>query len=146
MQSKITILATSLVLLVSGSSALAKPPAKESCEVLLPSAINAGQPYSVKVVRVPRYPGGWFRPTINIDVSYPTTPGNAIGDSREQTFLKYSVTYATATFTVPEAFDAETSEAVIVSGGMAEVTATVKEPINKKKFKETVCTASTMVY
>lgn len=146
MQSKIQIMASGLALLVSGTSAIAKPPVDAGCAVLLPSAINAGLPYTVKVVRVPSYPGGWSRPTIITDVTYPTTPGNEIGDSRKQTILRHNVTYALATFTVPEAFDTNINEPVIVSGGTAEVTATVKEPINKKNFKETTCTATTVVY
>jgi hypothetical protein len=146
MQSSIKIWATGLALLISAVSTIAAPAKDAGCAVLLPSAINAGQPYTVKVVKVPSYPGSWFSPTIIVDVNYPTMADKVIADSREQTMQKFNVTYALATFTVPDAFDPVTSQAVMVSGGSAEVTATVREPINKKKFRETTCTASVTVY
>ena len=146
MQSKTKTWATTLLLMLSAATAGAKPPADVGCAVLLPSAINTGLPYKVKVVRVPSYPGGWSRPTVTIDVVYPTTPDHVIGDTREQTILRHNVTYALATFTAPEAFDPDTSLPVIVAGGTVNVMATVKEPINKRKFKETTCSATTVVY
>jgi hypothetical protein len=146
MQSTISTWATALALVVSATSAAAARAPDADCAVLLPSAINAGQPYTVKVVRVPSYPGGWVSPTITVDVIYPTTPGNVIGDTREQTIQRFNVTYALANFTVPEAFDPVSNEAVIASGGSAVVSATVMEPINKKKFRETTCSASVTVY
>ena len=177
MQSNLKIWAVGLTFLISGSGAIAKPPAHANggngkkavveqptadagsvvveqptadaeigCAVLVPEAINAGLPYTVKVVRVPSYPGGWFSPTIIIDATYPATQGNEIGDSREQTITKMGVSYATATFTVPEAFDPDTNEPVIRSGGTANVNATVREPMNDGNFNETTCTATTVVY
>ena len=165
MQSNLKIWAVGLTFLISGSGAIAKPPAHANggaskkavveattadaevgCAVLVPTAINPGYPYTVKVVRVPSYPGGWFSPTIIIDATYPTTQGNEIGDSREQTIRTMGVTYATATFTVPEAFDPNTNEPVIESGGTANIDATVREPMNDGSFKETACTATTVVY
>jgi len=164
MQSNLKIWAVGLTFLISGSGAIAKPPAHAQgggsktavleqpaadadagCAVLVPEAINAGQPYTVKVVRVPSYPGGWFYPTIIIDATYPATQGNEIGDSREQTIAKMGVTYATATFTVPAAFT-DTNELVIKSGGKAKIAATVTEPLNNGQFRETSCTATTVVY
>jgi hypothetical protein len=145
MQSSIKTWATGVALLMSSAATMAAAPSNTGCAVLLPSAINAGQPYTVKVVRVPSYPGGWFSPTISVDVSYPTTSKNVISDSRTQTIKNFSVTYVLATFTVPDAFNA-LNEAVITSGGSANVTATVLEPINKKKPRETTCTASVTVY
>ncbi|MGB5538416.1 MAG: hypothetical protein WBN08_21220, partial [Thiogranum sp.] len=71
--------------------------------------------------------------------TYPTTQGNEIGDSREQTIRTMGVTYATATFTVPD-------ELVIQRGGTANIDATVREPMNDGSFKETACTATTVVY
>ena len=165
MQSNLKIWAVGLTFLISASGAIAKPPAhakggngkkavveeptadaEVGCAVLVPEAINAGLPYTVKVVRVPSYPGGWFSPTIIIDATYPATQGNEIGDSREQTIPKMGVTYATATFTVPEAFDPNTNEPVIRSGGTANINATVSEPMNDGSFNETTCTATTVVY
>lgn len=152
MKRNIKIWAIGLALSISSASVIAKPTAKPAaeadagCAVLLPAAINAGQPFSVKVVRVPSYPGGWSRPTVIIDASYPTTAGNEIVDSREQTILRHNVTYALASFTVPEAFDLNTSQAIIASGKTANITATVKEPINKNKFRETTCAATAVVY
>ncbi|MGB5408359.1 MAG: hypothetical protein WBN43_16400 [Thiogranum sp.] len=158
MQSNLKIWAVGLTFLISGSGAIAKPPAHANggaskkavveattadaevgCAVLVPTAINPGYPYTVKVVRVPSYPGGWFSPTIIIDATYPTTQGNEIGDSREQTIRTMGVTYATATFTVPD-------ELVIQRGGTANIDATVREPMNDGSFKETACTATTVVY
>ena len=132
----------------AGSVGVEQPTADAGvgCAVLVPEAINAGLPYTVKVVRVPSYPGGWFSPTIVIDATYPATQGNEIGDSREQTIAKMGVTYATATFTVPEAFDPNTNEPVIRSGGTANINATVSEPMNDGNFNETTCTATTVVY
>ena len=118
MQFKIKSAAVGLALMIPAATAGAKPPVDAGCAVLLPSAINTGLPYQVKVVRVPRYPGGWSRPTFVIDVVYPTTPDNNIGDTREQTILRHNVTYGLATFTAPEAYDPETGQPVIVSGGM----------------------------
>jgi len=156
MQSNLKIWAVGLTFLISGSGAIAKSPAhggggknavvaattadaEVGCAVLVPIAINPNLDYTVKVVRVPSYPGGWFHPTIIIDATYPTAQGSEIVDSREQTIATMGVTYATATFTVPDA-------SVIQLGGTANIDATVREPMNNGKFKETTCTATTMVY
>jgi hypothetical protein len=137
-----------LALMVSGTGFAAKPAANADagCAVLPPAEITGGLPYSVKVVRTPSYPGGWSRPTITVEVTYPTTPGHDIGDSREQTLLRHNVTYALAGFTVPETLDPDTNDPIIVTGGTAKITAVVREPINKRKFRETICTATTTVY
>ena len=115
-----------------------------SCAVLLPAYIETGSSFSVKVVRVPSYPGSWTQPTIYTDVVYPTTSGNPMTQNDTQTINRYNVTYATATFMVPSMETTDISGSPTSSDATATVTASISE-FSKKRGRQTTCSATTAV-
>ena len=116
----------------------------EGCAVLLPAYIETGTSFSVKVVRVPSYPGSWTHPTIYTDVAYPMPPGESSTDSKVQTINNFSVTYALASFMAPS-----TTTGILNStttpDATAAVTVTVSEQLSNNKGKRTTCSATTPV-
>ena len=141
MKTRLKLCALGLAVLMPTIAAAGKPSAtaEAGCAVLPPAEIYRGQPYTIKVVRVPSYPGGWSRPEVTVEVTYPITAGNGHTDSSTQEIFKHNVTYTLTTFTVPD------SDALEVSK-QATVAATVREPLGKKRFREAICTATTTVY
>jgi len=131
------------VLLALPGLAAAKKPANEGCAVLLPAYIETGTSFSVKVVRVPSYPGSWTHPTIYTDVVYPMPPGESSTDSKEQT-IKFSVTYALASFMVPP-MNTGILNSPTTTDATASVTVTVSEPLRNNKVKLTTCSSTTPV-
>ena len=154
------------VLLALPGLAAAKKPAKnypsnnttsgstttEGCAVLLPTDIYTGQPFTVKVVRVPRYPGSWYHPTIDTVVDYPTMNGGGLMQSDNQTINYFSVTYALANFKTPtptvdesgiQLFGIQTT--ATSPDAVATVTTTVSEPMSNNKVKLTTCSATTTI-
>ncbi len=115
-----------------------------SCAVLLPAEIYTGNSFSVKVVRVPSYPGSWTQPTISIDVVYPMTSGSASTQNDTQTINKFNVTYALANFTVPSSTTGISSTPTDPNAA-ATVTATVAEPLSNNRLRQTTCSATTPV-
>ena len=104
--------------------------------------IYTGSSFTVKVVRIPSYPGSWAQPTIATDVVYPMPSGNVVSQNDTQTIYKFNVTYALATFTVP----AQDSGILSLSTeAIAKLTATVTEPLSNNRFRQTTCAATTTV-
>ena len=95
-----TLLTCALCVLLAlpGMASAKKPSASTAatCAVLLPASIETGNSFSVKVVRVPSYPGSWHQPTIYTDVVYPMSPDSSNTDSNIQTINRFNVTYALA--------------------------------------------------
>jgi hypothetical protein len=143
---RITVLAICSALALPGI-ALAKKPVAESpagC-VMFPPTIYTGFPFTVKVVRDPAYPGVWSQPTVEVTAVFTKTDGSGeITHTYSETIQRYGVTYINATLTAPSNFrcddDGDCSEVGIDS--LADLSAIVKEPLNKKgnKFRETICT------
>ena len=146
------------VLLALPGLAAAKKPAKnnpsnnttsgstttEGCAVLLPAYIETGTSFSVKVVRVPSYPGSWTHPTIYTDVVYPMPPGESSTDSKVQTINNFSVTYALASFMAPST-NTGILNSTTTPDATATVTVTVSEQLSNNKGKRTTCSATTPV-
>ena len=116
-----------------------------SCAVLLPAYIETGSSFSVKVVRVPSYPGSWTQPTIYTDVVYPTTSGNLMTQNDTQTINRFNVTYATTTFMVPSMKTSGISGSPTSPDATATVTATISEQLRKNRGRQTTCSATTAV-
>lgn len=116
-----------------------------SCAVLLPAYIETGSSFSVKVVRVPSYPGSWTQPTIYTDVVYPTASGDLMTQNDTQTINRFNVTYATATFMVPSMKTTEITGSPTSPDATATVTATISEQLNKNRGRQTTCSATTAV-
>ena len=115
-----------------------------SCAVLLPAYIETGNSFSVKVVRVPSYPGSWTHPTIYTGVVYPTTSGNEITQGYTQTINKFNVTYALASFMVPSMDTTDIASSPTSPDATATVTVTVSEQLNNKG-KQITCSATTAI-
>ena len=148
---RITILALCSTLLLPGI-ALAKKPVKKSVKnpvavenpvgcAIFPSDIYTGYSFTVKIVRVPAYPGGWFHPTVDVAAVFAKTDGGEITTTSSETIAKYGVTYVNASLLAPsckgDLCEIETSVDAVI-------TATVTEPINSgESFRETICTPAT---
>jgi hypothetical protein len=124
----------------------------EGCAVLLPADIYTGQPYTVKVVRVPSYTGSWHQPTIDTVVDYPTMGGGVQTQTDSQTINYFSVTYALANFTTPSPLadgSGNLTSGILTTAtepnAVATVTATVSEPLSNNKVKLTTCSATTRI-
>ena len=138
------------VLLALPGMASAQKPSKSTaatCAVLLPAYIETGVSFSVKVVRVPSYPGSWHQPTIYTDVVYPMSPDSSNMDSNIQTINRFNVTYAlVTTFTVPEMKTGIlTTSSSPDNSATATVTALISEPLKNGKTKQTKCSSATPV-
>jgi hypothetical protein len=146
MKHALTSFAICLALLVPGITSAKKPapPGDPECALLLapdPLFVYTGTPFTVKLVRVPSYPGAFRQPTITIDVTYPMPAGSEITQNYTRSIPKFNVTYEEAVFTVP-LFDSG-----ILTGQDVMIAATVDEPVGKKskKFKTTSCTTKATV-
>ena len=147
MKYALTSFAICLTLLVPGITSAKKPapPADPACALLLapdPLFVHTGSPFTVKLVRVPSYPGAFRQPTVTIDVTYPMPAGSELTQNDTRSIPKFNVTYVEAGFTVP-IFDSgiETGQVVVIA-------ATVAEPVGKnrkKKRKTTSCTTTATV-
>lgn len=123
-------------------SAAAKQPAPAGCEVLVSAIVNPDVPFTVTVARSPAYPGQWFSPTVTVEVVAPVNGTSLLGpDSYSQTVTQ---TYtglggsndATATFIIPVFPNLDITGAV-------NVFATVSEPVNRNKSRDSSCEAVT---
>ena len=142
---RMTFFALCLALLAPGIASAKKPnPSDAACALLLapdPDYVYTDIPFTVKLVRVPSYPGAFRQPTVSIDVSYPMPGGGVLTQSYTQTFPVFNVTYVQTSFTPPS------SSSGIVENGVVMIDATVTEPVNKKKSKITSCsTTAAVVY
>jgi hypothetical protein len=130
------ILAVCLAVLVPGTASAKRPQAtpEPGCDILVDNVVYKDTPYTVKVVRVPSYPGAWRNPIVNVEATYTgsSTTGSAMIDPSLANV--FSVTYVTASLVVPP--DAE-------FGGTANITATIKEPLKRKNtYKTTTCSVT----
>jgi len=113
-----------------------------TCAVFPPAEIVLGEPFRVKVVRVPGYPGSWFSPYFTVEVDYPTTGGEEFVQTEELHIAKYGVRYGILNFVAPTADEAPQ----IAANGAREatVTAWVVEPTTGKP-REYTCSAKALV-
>jgi len=106
---------------------------------VLPAAIYTGNPFTVKVVRDPAYPGAWTQPTVDVSAVFTKTDGSTVTKTSSETIARYGVTYVNTTMSAPSC-NGEPCEIDVLSQNVV-ITATVTEPINKgKRFRVTVCT------
>lgn len=113
-----------------------------TCAVFPPQQIVMGQPFSVKVVRVPGYPGSWFSPYFTVEVDYPTAGNAEFTQTEELHIAKYGIRYGILRFLAPTVDEAPD---VITNGGKnAVVTAWVVEPTTGAP-REYTCTATVPV-
>ena len=123
-------------------SAAAKQPAPAGCEVLVSAIVNPDVPFTVTVARSPAYPGQWFSPTVTVVVVAPVSGISLLGpDSYSQTVTQTYIGLggsndATATFIIPVFPNLDIAGAV-------NVFATVSEPVNRNKSRESSCEAVT---
>ncbi|MGD2112201.1 MAG: hypothetical protein PVI50_02360 [Gammaproteobacteria bacterium] len=138
------VLAVCTALVVPGS-ALAKKPVDDSagCVIFPPAYIDTGYPFSVKIVRDPAYTGVWSQPIVELAAAFTDTNGGKITATYSETSSRYGygVTYVNATVLAPSCNGVPC--AIDTTAG-ADLTAVIKEPINKgKRFRETTCTPAT---
>jgi hypothetical protein len=148
MKHALTSFAICLALLVPSITSAKKPapPDDPECALLLapdPLFVHTGSTFTVKLVRVPSYPGAFRQPTVTIDVTYPMPAGSELTQNYTRSIPKFNVTYAEADFTVP------LDNSGILTGQDVEIAATVTEPVGKskkrEKFKTTSCTTTATV-
>ena len=158
---KLLTCALCVLLALPGVAAAKKPPKSSSssttttttststdsgCAVLLPPYIETATNFTVKVVKVPSYPGTWVSPTFYINVDFPTTDGTALTADATQTINRFDVSYGLISIGVPDktsniAYD------TMPDGSLptATVTAMVAEPLSNGKTTLSTCSATTPV-
>lgn len=151
MSIKTKLLNLCMVMLIPLTAA-AKQPEPGACEVLFDGAVpgepfyvSAGSAFDVTVKQLPAE-GQWFVPTVSVEMSVPldepnSSPANPLTPGAYsqvviQTFNSLGPDSAKATFIIPVWL------INIQPGGAAvTVTATVSEPVNRGKSRETLCEA-----
>ena len=134
----LSTLALCLTLLTPGIATAKKPNLDVSCALLLdtdPAVVYTGMPFTVKLRRIPPYPGAFRNPTVSIDVSYPAN-GGEITQNETRTIHAFNVTYVEVDFNVPY------KSSGIDIGGEATIAATVTEGHKSKKIS---CMTNAMV-
>ena len=144
MKHAVTTIIICLSLLAPGVSSAKKPPRPEdaACALLLspdPNLVSTGMPFTVKLVRVPAYPGAFHQPTISVDVTYPMPAGSEITENVTQNIPLFNFSYVEMNFHVPP------YESGIMVGEEVIIEATVTEPLRKNKSKTTYCTTTATV-
>jgi hypothetical protein len=145
MKNILTTAALCIFLLVPGFAAAKKPPppVEVSCALLLSpdaSIVYTGESFTVKLVRIPSYPGAFRNPTIQIDVYYPSVDDVIPPVETRFTIPLFNVTYVEATIPVPLVSDG------IVVGQEVVIDAKVTEPTkSRKKVKTTKCSTTAIV-
>lgn len=137
----LSTLALCLTLLTPGIASAKKPNLDVSCALLLetdPAVVYTGMPFTVKLVRIPSYPGAYRNPTVSIDVSYPVDDGE-ITQNDTRTIPAFNVTYVTVGFVVPY------KNSGIEIGGEVTIAATVTEGLKKNKSNKISCMTNAMV-
>ena len=108
---------------------------------IFPSDIYTNNSFTVKIVRVPAYPGSWFRPTVDVTAVFAKKDGGEITTTVSETIAKYDVTYINTTLFAPSCNGAPCEIDTSVD---AVITATVTEPIDSgTSFRDTICTPAT---
>jgi hypothetical protein len=144
MKHAITTIAICLSLLVPGVTSAKKPqpPTEAACDLLLspdPDFVSTGMPFTVKLVRVPSYPGAFRQPTISIDVSYPMPVGEEITQNETRNIPLFNVSYVEMNFHVPPL------DSGILVDEEVKIEATVTEPLRNNNSKTTYCTTTATV-
>lgn len=134
---KATLLSFSVFALMAGVS----PSFSAECTLFAPDVIFPGDTFDVRVSRVPGYPGGWFSPTIRLEVNYPTNAGWAYKQIDQRTIPKVNIIRADATLFAPSNVYPDRSGG-FVAGGIVSITAVVSEPTTGRPIR-TVCTTTT---
>ena len=134
----VSTLALCLTLLTPGIATAKKPNLDVSCALLLdtdPAVVYTGMPFTVKLRRIPPYPGAFRNPTVSIDVSYPAN-GGEITQNETRTIHAFNVGYVEVGFFVPDI------NSGIEIDGEATIAATVTEGHKSKKIS---CMTNAMV-
>jgi hypothetical protein len=144
MKHAVTTIAICLSLLVPGLASAKKPqpPTDPACALLLSpdqNLVSTGMPFTVKLVRVPAYPGAFRQPTISVDVSYPMPAGSEITQNETRNIPLFNVSYVEMNFQVPPL------DSGILVGQEVKIDATVTEPLRKAESKTTNCTTTATV-
>ena len=144
MKHAITTITICLSLLVPGLTSAKKPqpPTDATCTLLLspdPNFVSTGMPFTVKLVRVPAYPGAFRQPTVSIDVAYPMPVGSEITQNETRNIPVFNVSYVEMNFHVP------TLDSGILVNQQVKIEATVTEPIRKNKSKTANCSTTASV-
>lgn len=144
MKHALTTLALCLAMLTPGITNAKKPPPPVDVECALliapdPDFVSTGMPFTVKLVRVPAYPGAFRQPTVSIDVTYPMPAGSEVTQNDTRQIPVFNVSYVEAGFTVP------LLESGILVGQEVKIEATVTEPVRKKNYRTTSCMATATV-
>ena len=143
--SQLIVLAMFSVLLMPGVASAKKPvksqpvASEAGCVILPPAYIDTGHAFTLKIVRDPSYTGVWSQPIVEADAVFSKTDGGNVVSSFTETTSRYGygVTYVTANLLAPSCNGVPCD---IDTGAGADITAVIKEPINKgKRFRETVC-------
>jgi hypothetical protein len=143
MRKMLTLNLFCLAILLPGAAPAKKPQDQPpvECVVLIADGLQDGiytnSPFTVKVNRVPGYPGSWHNPEVAITVSY---PGNGDKITYETTIHRWNVTYFKHTFVVPDL--------MLPDGGEAVIDAVVREQLvrgKKVSYQETTCSRSVPV-
>jgi hypothetical protein len=135
--SQLTILAMCSLLLMPGVATAKKPVASEAgCVIFMDDVVYSKTPFTVKVVRDPSYPDAWRNPTFTIEASFTGSTQTVSATIEPILANAFSVTYVHATLVVPD--DARFT-------GTATISATVEEPLNKRKTRTTTCSATASV-
>ncbi|MGB5540459.1 MAG: hypothetical protein WBO37_10250 [Gammaproteobacteria bacterium] len=141
LQSRLTLLAMCSALLLPGIAMAKKPVViPVGCVVFAPAYIDTGNPFTLKIVRDPAYPGVWSQPMVDVAAVFTGIDGGKITASYSETSSRYGygVTYINATLLAPSC---NGFPCAIDSSVDAVITVVVKEPLNKgKQFRETSCT------
>ena len=135
--SQLIILAMCSVLLMPGVASAKKPVASETgCVIFMDDTVYSNTPFTVKVVRDPSYPDAWRNPTFTIEASFTGSTQTVSATIEPSLANAFSVTYVHATIVVPD--DASFA-------GTATISATVEEPLNKRKTRTTTCSTTASV-
>lgn len=135
MRTMIMILAISLASITPGLATAKKDQSTPGCVVLIDDEVMPGITYVVKVVRDPGYPGAWRNPTFTIEANYSSSTQTAsIVEIQPSLSNVFDVTYVNASLPVP-----------IDATGTVTISATVEEPLNKRKTQTTTCSTTAIV-
>ena len=145
MKNVFTTLAVCLSLLVPGLADAIKPPppVEAGCALLLSpdaSIVYTGESFTIKLIRVPSYPGAFRNPTININVYYPSVDNVIPPVETNFKIPLFNVTYLETSIPAPMVSDG------VLVGDEVLIDALVTEPTrNRKKDNETTCSTTAIV-
>jgi hypothetical protein len=110
------------------------PPA--GCVIFPPAYVDTGNPFQVKIVKDPSYPGGWVAPLVEAAATFKVRGPGTVTVSYTGSVSRYGVTYVYATLNAPSC---DGTPCFINTSVDAVITATVYEPLSDGSLRETVC-------